>query len=172
MNGLDYVIVAVIAVSALVGLLRGFVRETVSLLAWIAAFWLAVAYSDAVAAHLSRFIAAPAVRFGMAFVVIFLGVLIAGMIVNYLLASLLAKAGVRTSDRILGGLFGTARGLLAVGLVVVLVELTPLVQSPSWRGSLLVGYIQPMMTHLHRYVPGVPAPRVTQAGGGIGRSTY
>jgi len=169
MNSLDYVIVAVIAISALVGLLRGFVRETVSLLAWLAAFWLAVAYSEAVAVHLSRFIAAPAVRFGVAFVVIFLGVLIAGMIVNYILASLLKKAGVRTSDRILGGLFGTARGLVAVGLVVVLVELTPLVQSPSWRGSMLVGYIQPMVSHFHRYVPGAPAPRVTQASGGIGR---
>lgn len=169
MNGLDYVILVVIAISALVGLLRGFVRETVSLLAWIAAFWLAMGYADAVAAHLTGMIATPSIRLAAAFIAIFVGVLVVGMVVNFVLAGLLKKAGVRTSDRILGGVFGTARGLLVVALVVVVAELTPLVESPSWRGSVLVGYMHPMVGHLHHYLPGGPAIRVTQVSGGIGR---
>jgi membrane protein required for colicin V production len=169
MNGLDYVILIVIALSALIGLLRGFVRETVSLLAWIAAFWLGMSYSGRVAAHLGGVIASPSLRLAAAFIAIFLAVLIAGFVINYLLASLLKKAGVRTSDRVLGVVFGVARGLLVVSLAVVLVELTPLVKSPSWRGSVIVGYMQPMVGHFHNYLPGGPALRVTQAGGGIGR---
>jgi len=169
MNGLDYVILCVIAISALVGLLRGFVRETVSLLAWIAAFWLAMSYSEAAATHLSGLIATPSIRLAVAFMALFMGVLIVGMITNFVLAGLLKKAGVRISDRILGGVFGTARGLLVAALVVVLVDLTPLVESPSWRGSTLVGYLQPMVGHLHSYLPGGAALRVTQANGTIGR---
>lgn len=169
MNGLDYVILAVLAISALIGLLRGFVRETVSLLTWIAAFWLAMSYSDALASHLAWMITTPSIRLAAAFIAIFLGVLIVGMIVNFILAGLLKKAGVRTSDRILGGVFGIARGLLVVALVVVLVQLTPLVESPGWRASVLVGYMRPMVGHLHHYLPGGPALRVTQASGGIGR---
>ena len=114
-------------------------------------------------------ITSPSVRLAAAFIVIFLGVLILGFVINYLLASLLKKAGVRTSDRILGVVFGAARGLLVVTLAVVLVELTPLVKSPSWRDSVIVGDMRPMVVHFHHYFPGGPSLRVTQGGGGIGR---
>ena len=153
MNGLDYTILCVIAISALVGMLRGFVRETVSLLVWIAAFWLAMTYSVNVAGHLNGVISNPSIRVAAAFIALFVAVLIVGVIINYLLASLLKKVGVRTSDRVLGVLFGLARGVLVVALVVVLVELTPLVDSSSWRGSVIVGYLHPMLDHFHRLLP-------------------
>jgi membrane protein required for colicin V production len=153
MNGLDYTILCVIAISAVVGLMRGFVRETVSLLVWIAAFWLAMSFSADLAARLNGLISIPSLRLAAAFVALFVSVLIVGVIVNYLLASLLKKVGVRTSDRVLGVVFGMARGILVVALVVVLVELTPLVESSSWQGSLIVGYMHPMLNHFHKLLP-------------------
>lgn len=153
MNALDYTFLIVMGLSALVGLLRGFVRETVSLLVWIAAFWLAMSYGAAVAERLSGYIHQPSLRVAAAFVALFVAVLLVGMVVNYLLAGLLKKAGLRISDRVLGVLFGLARGGLVVGLAMVLVELTPLVESESWRQSAIVGMMQPMLSHVHKFLP-------------------
>ena len=153
MNVLDYTILVVMGISALVGLLRGFVRETVSLLVWIAAFWTALTYSAAVAGRMSGFIQQPSLRMVTAFVLLFVLVLVVGLVINYLLASLLKKTGLRVSDRILGVVFGLARGGLVVGLVMVLVELTPLVESTSWRESMIVGFLRPVLADVHRLLP-------------------
>jgi membrane protein required for colicin V production len=153
MNVLDYTILVVMGISALVGLLRGFVRETVSLLVWMAAFWLALTYSTEVAERLAGLIQDPSLRVAAAFVMLFVVVLVAGVVINYLLASLLKKAGLGLSDRILGVIFGLARGGLVVGLVVVLVELTPLVESASWRESMIIGFLQPLLGDVHKLLP-------------------
>ena len=169
MNALDYTILAVMGISALVGLLRGFVRETVSLLVWIAAFWVAMTFSVDLAKYLSGFIHQPSLRVASAFAVLFLIVLMAGVVINYLLANLLKKAGVRTSDRILGVMFGLARGVMVVVLVMVLVELTPLVESASWRESMIVGLLKPMLAHVQKLLPAELHTSVVQVSGGVGR---
>jgi membrane protein required for colicin V production len=169
MNALDYTMLAVLGISALLGLLRGFVRETVSLLVWIAAFWVAMSFSIALAKHLSGFMHNPSLRVAVSFAVLFVLVLMAGVIINYLLASLLKKAGVGTSDRILGVMFGLARGVLVVALVMILVELTPLVESASWRGSTIVGLLQPMLAHVEKLLPADLHASVFQGFGGPGR---
>lgn len=153
MNVLDYIIVVVMGVSALVGLLRGFMRETVSLLVWIAAFSLAMTYSPDVAEHATDFIHQPALRLATVFATLFVLVLLVGVIINYLLANLLKKTGLRISDRVLGVIFGLARGGMVVALVMVLVELTPLVDSASWRESMIVGLLQPMLAHVQKLLP-------------------
>ena len=162
MNVLDYTILALLGISALVGLLRGFMRETISLLVWIAAFWLAMTYSADVAVHMAGFIHQPSLRVATAFVAIFVLVLLVGVVINYLLASLLKKTGLRFSDRILGVLFGLARGGVVVGLVMALVELTPLVESASWRESMIIGFLQPVLTHVHKLLPSGLHATVTQ----------
>lgn len=153
MNGLDYGILVVVAISAVVGLWRGFMRETVSLLVWIAAFGIAMSFSSLLADSMSAMIASPSLRAVMAFILIFVTVMIIGVIVNYLLASLLKKTGLRTSDRMLGGLFGIVRGMLVVALITIVVELTPLVDSESWRESTIVAYLQPVMGQMQKYFP-------------------
>ena len=153
MNALDYTILVVIGLSALVGLLRGFVRETVSLLVWIAAFWLAMTYGATVASYLADYIHQPSLQVVTAFVLLFVAVLLVGVVINYLLAGLLKKAGLRISDRVLGVIFGLARGGLVVGLVMMLVEFTPLVDSSSWRQSAIVELVQPMLAHVHKVLP-------------------
>ena len=165
MNILDYTLLVVVVVSALVGLMRGFVRETVSLLIWIAAFWLAMTYGTVVAERLAGLIHQPALRVVVAFVALFVGVLLVGMVMNRLLASLLKKTGLQISDRLLGVIFGLARGVLVVALVMVLVELTPLVDSESWRGSMIVGWLQPMVTHVHKLLPSQMHTTVAQGFG-------
>jgi len=169
MNGLDYTILCVIAISAFVGLLRGFVRETVSLLVWIVAFWLAMSFSADAAVYLSGVIGNPSMRLAAAFIALFVSVLIVGVMVNYLLASLLKKAGVRASDRVLGVVFGIARGALVVALVVILVELTPLVESTAWQGSLIVGYLHPMLNQFHKLLPAGLHADITQGWSGVSR---
>ena len=169
MNILDYTILVMMGISALVGLLRGFVRETVSLLVWIAAFWLAMTYGADVADHLTGFLHQPSLRVAAAFVMLFILVLLVGVIINYVLASLLKKAGLRIPDRILGVIFGLARGGLVVGLVMVLVELTPLVESSSWRDSMIISYLEPMLTQVHKLLPSGLHATVAQGFGVVSR---
>lgn len=169
MNGLDYAFLGVIVISALVGLLRGFVRETLSLLVWVGAFWLAMRFSVEVASRLGGVIENPSLRVAVAFVALFLSVLILGAIINYLVAGLVSKSGLRTSDRVLGVVFGAARGVLVVALVVVLVELTPLVETSSWQGSTLVAVLQPMLVHFQKWVPAEMQVDAIQGLSGLGR---
>jgi membrane protein required for colicin V production len=91
-----------------------------------------------------------------------------GVIINYLLANVLKKAGVDTSDRILGVMFGLARGVMVVALVMILVELTPLVESASWRDSMIVGLLQPMLAHVQKLLPSELHASVVQGFGGLG----
>jgi membrane protein required for colicin V production len=92
-----------------------------------------------------------------------------GVVINYLLANLLKKAGVRTSDRILGVMFGLARGVMVVALVMILVELTPLVESAGWRESMIVGLLQPALAHVQKLLPAELHTGVVQVSGGLGR---
>ncbi len=114
-------------------------------------------------------IASPAIRAVTAFIALFVAVMIVGVIVNYLLAGLLKKAGLRTSDRMVGGVFGMVRGVLVVALAVILVEMTPLVESGSWRGSMMVGYLQPMLAHAQKFFPAELHVGAVQGLGGFSR---
>lgn len=169
MNGLDYAILSVIGISALLGLWRGFVRETVSLLVWITAFGLAMTLSAKLAAHLSGVIDNPSTRAAAAFIFLFVAVLVVGVLVNYLLASLVKKAGLRVSDRVLGGMFGMVRGVLVVVLAVILVEVTPLDESAHWRGSTIVGSVQPVLGRFQKFFPTELHAGIAQGFGGFSR---
>lgn len=169
MNILDYTLLVLVGLSALVGLLRGFVKETVSLLAWTAAFWLAMSYGTLVAERLTGVIHQAPLRVAAAFAALFVTVLLVGLVINHLLGSLLKKTGLQISDRLLGVIFGLARGVLVVGLVMVLVELTPLGESESWRDSTIVGLLQPMISHVHQLLPSGMHTTVAQGFGVFSR---
>ncbi|ROR32721.1 CvpA family protein [Inmirania thermothiophila] len=150
---IDYVIVAVVAVSALVSLWRGFVREVLSLAAWGLALWVGLAFSDEVAGLLSGVVALPSARAALAFLGLFLATLILGGWVNFLIGRLVDRTGLSGTDRLLGALFGAARGVVLVAALVLLAGLTPLPQDPWWRDSALIGPFQDLALWLRQYLP-------------------
>lgn len=143
MNWVDYAILAVIAISVLISLVRGFVREVISIGIWIAAIWLSIRFAGALSPHLAGFIESHSIRIGVAFVIIFVGTLLVGAVVNYLAGELVGRTGLTGTDRMIGMLFGAARGVLLVALVVLLLGLTSVPRESWWRESVLVAHIQP-----------------------------
>ncbi|HEY6941356.1 CvpA family protein [Dokdonella sp.] len=138
MNWVDYTIVAVLALSVLMGLWRGFIGEVLALAIWIAAFWTAWMVGPALAERFSASISTPSVRVILAYVLCFVAVLIAGAIVTFLVRKLVEGSGLSGSDRLLGMVFGLARGLALVVLVVLLLGFTPFARDPWWHQSQLL----------------------------------
>jgi membrane protein required for colicin V production len=143
MNPADIVILAVLLLSVLFGLWRGLVAEVLSLVCWIAAFWVAWMFGDAMSAWYGQWLQHPAARTIAGYLTCFLGVLVAGALVGWILRKLIQGSGLSGMDRLLGMLFGFARGVLLVLAVVLVLEFTPAPGAGWWRHSLLLpGFAQ------------------------------
>lgn len=153
MGWLDWVIIGVIAVSAVISLARGFVREAFSLAIWVLAFWVSWSFFRDLAGPLVGLIGSPTLRLGVAFGLLMLATLIIGGLVNYLIIQLVERTGMSGTDRLFGMVFGAARGVLLVAILVLLAGLTPLPGEPWWRASTLVGYFQELAFWLRELLP-------------------
>lgn len=149
----DYAILAVILISVLVGALRGFIKEVFSLLVWAAAFFVAYQYGGDVAGLMENAVEVPSVRTAMGFTGLFLVVLLIGGLANYLLGRLVAGTGLSGTDRLLGGLFGAARGLALIVATLLVAGLTPLPADPWWRESATVARMMPLVDWAASYLP-------------------
>ena len=138
MNWVDYIILGTIALSALVGVARGLIREVLSLGTWVAALAIAWFFHQELADLLSGQLAHPLVRKGAAFIALVLLVLIAGAILGTVLTALIDTVGLTGVDRLLGMAFGGARGVVLVAMTVYLVALTPAQGDPAWKESMLI----------------------------------
>lgn len=134
----DYAIIIVIALSTLISLTRGFVREAFSLAIWIAAFFVASWFYQDLAVYFTSFTDST-VRNGLAAVILFVLTLIVGALVNFLLGKLVDGTGLTGTDRVLGLVFGAARGVLIVTLVLFVIDsFTALAASDWWQQSQLI----------------------------------
>lgn len=153
LNWADYAIIAVLALSVLISLIRGFVREALSLVSWVAAFWVAFTFYNILAQMLEKQIHSSGMRIAVAFGVLFLVTLILGALINYLIGQLVDKTGLSGTDRLLGVIFGFGRGVLLVTVLLLLGQLTPMPDEPWWKSSLLIAEFHPAELWLKGYLP-------------------
>ena len=149
----DYIVLAIIAISILVGAIRGFVKEAFSLAVWAAAFLVAFQYSGALAIHLEDHIALPSARTSLAFAGLFLSVLLVGGLLTFLVGKLVEKTGLSGTDRLLGGIFGGIRGVALVLAVMLFAGLTPIPQDPWWQQSRAIQSLMPLAEWCTGYLP-------------------
>ena len=139
----DLGIVGIIAVSALISLIRGFVKEAMSLVIWVLAFVVAMNFKEPLAENLVSFIGLASIRQLVAWGGLFIGTLLLGSMVNFLLGKLVSSTGLSGTDRTLGLVFGVFRGLLIVlALVIILPQAVPVDQDPWWIESSLIPVFQ------------------------------
>lgn len=155
MNWLDVAILGLIALSAVISLLRGFVREALSLATWILAFWVALTFAAHLAAvpWLGEQIASPTARISAAFVALFLLTLIVGALINYVIAQLVSKTGLSGTDRLVGALFGVARGVALIGVLVLLAGFTQLPRERWWDESVLLPQFEALAVTMKVFLP-------------------
>lgn len=134
----DYAIIGIIAFSALISLIRGFIREALSLVTWGCAFFVASHYYIYLAIYFTRF-EDQLVRNGIAIALLFVATLIVGAIVNYVIGSLVERTGLSGTDRVLGVCFGALRGILVVAAILFFLDtFTQFSQSADWQQSQLI----------------------------------
>ena len=150
----DYIVLVIIAISALLSLWRGFVKEAISLASWIAALWVAMLFFYDLADLMRAWIESPTVREWVAFGALFVGTVLVGGLINYLAGQLVTKTGLTATDRTLGMVFGITRGIVIVAVLVLLAGwLTRLPQDPWWQESILLGHFQDMAVWLRSFLP-------------------
>ncbi len=150
----DYAVVFVLIASGLVGALRGLMRELLSLVGWIAAFFMAYNYVGVAAQWMPESLPGGALaRSAAGFAVLFFGTVIAAALVGAVIGQLLETTGLKPADRGLGLVFGVARGALVVMLLVTLAGFTKLPDEPFWRDAVSRPYVIAAMESLRPWLP-------------------
>lgn len=150
---IDYAILMLIFISLIIGLIRGFIKEAFSLVIWVVAIWIGLTYSREFSVYLVSVIEIPSARLAAAFAILFLITLILGSIISYLLGELVKKTGLTGSDRFAGMIFGVARGMVVVAVLVLLGGLTPLPNDQWWQESKLIPPFQTLAIWLRDHIP-------------------
>lgn len=156
MNWADWIIVAIIALSSLISLKRGFIREALSLAIWGAALIISMLFQDSLAYLLEDHIELASLRRIVAVGILFASTLILGSLISYLCAELIRMTGLTGTDRMLGMIFGFLRGsIIVVLLVMFLPPLLHVDKDPWWQQSLLIPHfamLEGWVTETGRYL--------------------
>lgn len=145
MNWADIAILIILAISGLISLKRGFVKEALSLAAWVAAFFVAMFFYAPLSTLFTQSIASPSVRDMVAFGLLFAATLIVAAMVNYLIGEVVKMTGLKGTDRFFGVLFGLLRGFIVVMALLLLTPmLLPVHQEAWWQESILIPHFLAM----------------------------
>jgi membrane protein required for colicin V production len=135
MAPLDWVFIAIMAASLVLGAWRGLVYEVLSVVSWIAAFLLAQLFAPDVATMLPMGQAPQVARYAAAFVLVFIAVVFAGGLLAWGIRKVVEAVGLRPVDRVLGAGFGVLRGALLLMAVAIVVNMSPLKRAEWWQES-------------------------------------
>ena len=138
LNWADWTLIVIILFSSLMSLRRGFVKEALSLATWVVAFVVARSFHPNLQTLLADSINEPVLRTIAAFTTLFIGTLLVGAGINFIVGALIRLTGLSPIDRILGVVFGLARGVILALVMVAVVRLTPFEQSEWWQNSVMI----------------------------------
>lgn len=153
MTSFDYAILAIVGLSVFLSIMRGFIREVLALVGWVAAFMVARIYTLELAPLLPQAIPSEALRFLAAFIILFLATLLVCSLLAIALAQLFKNIGLNWVDRSLGALFGILRGLLVVATLVFLAGFTNLPKDARWRTAMFSAPLEALVLSAMPWFP-------------------
>lgn len=155
MTWLDYALLVLVVLSTLISLVRGIVKEVLSLAAWVVAFGVAVYYANRLAAVFAAYVHVGWLRYVASFLLILVATLLLASMFSRFIAMVVKTSGLSATDRLLGMAFGLARGLVVAGMLTVLISAMPVEDESWWKESRLLPYFRGATQWLGDYVPKV-----------------
>ena len=152
-NWVDFTIIGIILFSIIISFFRGFLREAVSLIVWLAAVVVPFKFVDCMQVHLKTWVASYSVRYAMTLIGLFLAVFIIGTFLNMVIHALVSKSGLSISNRLLGVFFGAVRGFLIVVVLLMFVSVGNIQDSSGLAQSRLVPDFKAIITWLNQFFP-------------------
>jgi membrane protein required for colicin V production len=158
MSAIDIIIVAIVSISVLIGGFRGVFKEAFSLAAWVIGLWLAFHHYSAAGQFIASFHFHDALSKGIVadivgFFAILAGVFLVLMTACWLVKNVICLTGLTPIDRILGLVFGLARGVVIVIVLVYLAEKTSIINSDMWKNSQLIQPFKIVTLIISNYIP-------------------
>jgi membrane protein required for colicin V production len=149
----DYVVLVIIGLSIIVSMMRGLLAEILSIMGWFVAFFVARTYSGQLAPMMPDELPTESLRVLASFVVLFLATFLVTSLLAIALTSIFKKVGLGWLNRLLGGFFGLARGLLIVCIIVFLAGLTNVPKDERWRNAMFSSPIEALVIQLLPLIP-------------------
>lgn len=153
MQWVDIVMLVVLAVSVIVGLVRGFIFEVLSVAGWFVAYFCAQWFAGDLAPHLPVGVPGSRINFATAFAALFIGVILCWALISRLLRLLIHATPLSIPDRLLGGTFGVLRAAVLLLVAATLVHLTPAANSAAWQASYGAGWLRAALVGLRPVFP-------------------
>jgi membrane protein required for colicin V production len=153
MSWADYGLMAVIVISVIIGLFRGFLREVSSLLLWISGIMLTLHYLPTIEKYLAYRVSSIYLRYAIIIVAVLILVLLMSWLLGKILHLLISSAGLGLIDRFLGVIFGFLRGIVLVSFLIILVEAMDMSSTPVLRDSVFVKTVQPLANWFASMIP-------------------
>jgi membrane protein required for colicin V production len=147
----DYILLGAFLVSVGIGFFRGFFKEALSLITWVLALWVAWRFSGILDPLLAS-VSSEALKLWAARVILFVGVMLAGALFSKLIGMLIQSSGLTSTDRVLGMVFGAGRGVLVIGLLVIVLQLLEMDREAWWQESLIVPRTTELTDWLREYL--------------------
>lgn len=161
MTSFDYAILAIVGLSVGLGWWRGFVYELLSLLGWLAAYFVARLFAPGMVPYVPEMVGSSEAKTAVAYACLFVATLVVSGIVAWVLSKLVKFVGLGWMDGIMGALFGLLRGVLLVLVLVLLAGLTSLPQQPFWRDAWASQSLQKVALFAKDFLPENMAKKVS-----------
>ena len=153
MTTFDYVVLFIVGFSIILSMMRGIIKEILGLVGWVVAFVVAKLYVLQLVLLLPDSIPTEALRFLAAFLILFLSTLLIFSLISIAINHIFKRAGISWVDRSLGAVFGFARGLIIVLIMVFIAGLTKIPQDNRWRNAMLSAPLEALVTQCLVWLP-------------------
>jgi len=153
MTAFDYIVLAVLGFSIILSVMRGLVKEVLSILAWFVAFYVGRTYTDQMLPLIPTDIPSESLRTLAAFLVLFLATLLLATLLAIAISAIFKKIGLGWLNRILGAVFGAFRGVLIVCILVLLAGMTEMPKDARWKNAMFSAPIEALVVSLLPWLP-------------------
>lgn len=153
MTAFDYTVLAILGLSIILSVMRGLVKEVLSILAWVVAFYVGRTYTDQMLPLISTEIPSESLRTLAAFLMLFLATLLLATLLAIAISAIFKKIGLGWLNRILGAVFGAFRGMLIVCILVLLAGMTEIPKDARWKNAMFSAPFEALVVSMLPWLP-------------------